>query len=486
VKPLERCDVLIWGGDVIDGTGAARRRADVAVVGDRIAAIGDLATLEADRRLDARDRVVTPGFIDAHTHDDAALLAAPDMTAKISQGVTSVIAGNCGISLAPIVVDGAPPYPLDSLAGSGWFKFDTFKAYVDALQQAPATVNAALLVGHQTLRLRHMAEIDRPASVDERARMRADIDEAMESGAIGFSTGLGYYTSLAATVAEVVDLATTAAIRGGLYCTHIRDERDGVQEALEEAFAIGRRSGARVILSHHKVAGPNNHGRSKATLQQIHSACGSQDVGLDAYPYTAGSSSMTLEDVEDGVRILITWSQPHPEVAGRDLDDIARGWNCDRREAAARLLPAGGVFFLMEEADVQRILSYPDTMIGSDGLPSDSHPHPRLWGTFAKVLGHYARDVGLFPLEEAVRRMTGLPAERFALPDRGIVREGAFADLVVLDPDGIIDRATYEAPKQPASGIDQVLVNGVPVWSAGSSTGARPGRVLRSDRSRAA
>jgi N-acyl-D-amino-acid deacylase len=195
---------------------------------------------------------------------------------------------------------------------------------------------------------------------------------------------------------------------------------------------------------------------------------------------------MTLEDVEDGVRILITWSQPHPEVAGRDLDDIARGWNCDRREAAARLLPAGGVFFLMDEADVQRILSYPDTMIGSDGLPNDSHPHPRLWGTFAKVLGHYARDIGLFPLEEAVRRMTGLPAERFALSDRGVVREGAFADLVVLDPDDIIDHATYEAPKQPAGGIDHVLVNGVPVWSAGSSTGARPGRVLRSDRSRAA
>jgi N-acyl-D-amino-acid deacylase len=187
---------------------------------------------------------------------------------------------------------------------------------------------------------------------------------------------------------------------------------------------------------------------------------------------------MTIDDIEDDVRTIVTWSRPHPEHAGKDLDEIAQAWNCTRREAAARLLPAGGVFFLMDEPDVQRILAYTHTMIGSDGLPNDPHPHPRLWGSFPRVLGHYARDLRLFSLEEAVRKMTSLPAAEFGLADRGRLQPGCYADLVIFDSATIADRARFDAPKQPAAGIDHVLVNGTTVWSDEAATGNRPGRVL--------
>ena len=204
-----------------------------------------------------------------------------------------------------------------------------------------------------------------------------------------------------------------------------------------------------------------------------------QSIGLDVYPYAASSTMLDPDRVNEVSKIIVTGSAKRPDVAGRDLDDIAVEMGCDRVEAAKHLLPAGAVFFAMDEADVQRILAYPHTMIGSDGLPKDNHPHPRLWGTFPRVLGHYARDTGLFSLEEAVRRMTSLPAARFGLVDRGIVKPGAFADLVLFDPDTVIDRATFENPTLPAAGIELVMVNGATIWRDGVSTGARPGRALR-------
>jgi N-acyl-D-amino-acid deacylase len=234
-----------------------------------------------------------------------------------------------------------------------------------------------------------------------------------------------------------------------------------------------------VVLSHHKVAGRANHGRSGETLAQVAAAQKRQRIALDAYPYVAGSTVLLPEDVEDrDGRIMVAWSIPHPEMAGRDLEDVAAEWGIAPRAAVERLMPAGGIFFLMDEADVRRILAFPETMIGSDGLPHDAHPHPRLWGAFARVLGHYARDVGLFPLEDAVRRMTSLPAANFGLKDRGEVRAGAFADLVVFDPTTIVDTATFETPIKPAAGIELVMVNGAPVWQGGKATGATPGRVL--------
>lgn len=203
------------------------------------------------------------------------------------------------------------------------------------------------------------------------------------------------------------------------------------------------------------------------------------DVTLDCYPYAASSTVLKLERCDIGLRVLITWSDPHPEMVNREISDIASEWNCSEREAARRLLPAGAVYFQLDESDVQQILAYPQTMIGSDGLPHDKHPHPRLWGTFPRVLGHYSRDLGLFPLEEAVFKMSGLPAREFGLSGRGTLAAGNFADIAIFDPNEVLDRATYEEPIRASAGIEHVLVNGQTVWSEGRSTGLRPGKVLR-------
>ena len=475
----QRYDVLFRGGTVIDGTGAPRARADVAVAGDRIAAVGDLDRAEAARMVDARGRIVAPGFIDAHTHDDNLLLVDPAMTPKTSQGVTTVIAGNCGVSLAPLRPGRPVPPPLDLLGGPGDFRYPRFADYVAALDERPPAANAGLLVGHSALRLDTMDDVDRPATASEIDAMRERLAEGMAAGAIGFSTGLIYGPNRAATTDEVAAVAEVAGAAGGLYVTHMRNEHEGVEEAMEEAFEIGRRAGAGVVISHHKCAGRQNFGRSRDTLKRIERARASQPVGLDVYPYTAGSTVLLAEMVEKAERVIVTWSEPHPEHAGRDLAAVAAELGLDTLAAVEALNPAGGIYFMMDEADVQRIIAYEHSMIGSDGLPHDRHPHPRLWGTFPRVLGHYARELGLLTLEDAVRRMTGLTAAQFGLTDRGEVRAGAWADLVVFDAETVADRATFEAPMQPAAGIDVVMVNGEVIREGDRATAARPGRALR-------
>jgi N-acyl-D-amino-acid deacylase len=483
--PRRHHDTLIRGGWLIDGSGAARRRSDVAIEGDRISHLGDLASATASLEIDARGKIVAPGFIDAHTHDDSALLRTPEMTAKVSQGVTTVVVGNCGASLAPLRVSGWPPLPLDLLGGEENFRFDSFAAYVEALDRTPPATNAVFLVGHTTLRRRCMeGALDRTARDSEIAAMQAEVAAAMQAGATGLSTGLDYATAVAASTEEVVALAEIAAGGGGLYVTHTRDYFDKVAESVEEALEIGRRARLPVIFSHHQASGPKNHGKVGATLARIASAMERQEVSLDAYPYAATSTVIKPERCGPEIRVVITWSNPHPEMVGRELSDIAALWGCDRRGAAERLCPGGAVYFQLDEADVREVLAFPHTMIGSDGLPSDRMPHPRLWGSFPRVLGHYARDVGLFPLEEAVRRMTGLPAGRFGLADRGVIREGAFADVTVFDAETIIDKASFAQPVQAAAGIEHVLVNGERIWSGGRSTGRRPGRALRRMRPR--
>ena len=474
-----RCDLVIRHGALIDGTGSPPRRADVAVSGDRIVAVGDLGAVVAEREVDAKGRAVAPGFIDAHTHDDRALLSDPGMAFKASQGVTTVVIGNCGSSLAPLAPGRPTPPPLNLFGGPEWWRFPTVESYVTELERAPAAINTAILVGHATLRTGAMDDLDRPATDAEISVMQERLEEGMAAGAIGFSTGLFYPPNRAAPTDEVVALAEVAAQAGGLYTTHMRDEHDHVLDSLDEAFEIGSRAKLPVVVSHHKCAGPRNFGRTRDTLRKIDGARRDQEVGLDVYPYTAGSSVLLPALIEDSARVLITWSGPFPEAAGRDLDAIAAEWSADRFAAADRLQPAGAVYFMMDEEDVRRVLAYPHSMIGSDGSPHDEKPHPRLWGTFPRVLGHYSREIGLFPLETAVHKMTGLPAARFGLADRGVVRPGAAADLVVFDPGTVIDRATYENPVQPAAGIDLVIANGETVRDGARSTGARPGRVLR-------
>jgi N-acyl-D-amino-acid deacylase len=472
-------DAVIRGGRVIDGSGRPAAAADVGLRGDRIAAIGAIARGAGEREIDAAGKVVAPGFIDVHTHDDRALLATPDMSAKASQGVTTVVTGNCGVSLAPLVCKRAPPPPLDLIGDQTSYRYPRLADYTRALDAAPAALNAACLVGHTTLRVGAMADLERPATDEEIDAMRTRLAEALDDGAIGLSSGTFYAPAAAAPASEVAALADLVGRAGGVYTTHMRDEADEVLASLDESFAIGRQAGVPVVISHHKVTGRNNFGRSRETLEHIARAMAGQPVGLDAYPYVAASSVLNAARAAQSDKVLIAWSKPHPEAAGRELADLAAEWRASQAEAVERLKPGGAVYFVMDEADVRRILSFEHTMIGSDGLPHDVHPHPRLWGTFPRVLGHYVRDAGLFTLEEAVRRMTSLPAGRFGLANRGSVAEGAYADLVVFDRDAVGDRATFAKPTIASAGIDAVLVNGQAIWRNGAPTGARPGRALR-------
>ncbi|OBQ74298.1 N-acyl-D-amino-acid deacylase family protein [Mesorhizobium erdmanii] len=472
-------DLVIRHATLISGDGSKPFEADIAVTGDKIAAIGRLDSAQGIEEIDAKGKVVAPGFIDVHTHDDGALLAPRGMDPKISQGVTTVIAGNCGVSLAPLLLDRTPPPPFTLVGGRENFRFDRFADYVGELEWRGIATNAALLVGHTTLRQRCMPVTDRPANEAETAAMQKAVAEAIAEGAFGLSTGLDYPPAVKSSTEEVKALAATAAALGGPYVTHTRNYFETMDEAIEEAIDIADHAGGKLFISHHQCTGRANFGKSRPSLERIDQARETMDIGMDVYPYAASSTVLRLERCDIGLRILVTWSDPHPEMARREIADIAREWNCSEREAGERLLPAGAVYFQLDETDVRNIIAHPRTMIGSDGLPHDIHPHPRLWGTFPRVLGHYARDVGLFSLEEAVFRMTGLPAREFSIAQRGLLAEGNFADLVVFDPETIIDTATFEEPRRPAAGIEQVLVNGVSVWRGGRATGALPGTVLK-------
>jgi N-acyl-D-amino-acid deacylase len=472
-------DWILRGGEVIDGTGSPRWRADVAIIGDRIGLIGTVDKAQGAREVDVSGKIVSPGFIDVHTHDDRALFATPDMSAKASQGVTTVVTGNCGISLAPLVLDDAPPPPLDLIGDIADYRYQKFAEYLAALDKHQPALNAACLIGHSTLRVSAMNTLDRPAEASELVRMCERLQEALDAGAVGMSTGLAYAPAFNAPAAEIETLAALLRPAGALYTTHMRNEANAVIDSLEESFAVGQTAGVPVVISHHKTIGRENFGRTVETLPLIAAAIARQEIGLDAYPYIASSTVLSGAQAERALKVLVTWSKRAPEQAGRELSAIAADWGVGQREAADRLQPAGAVYWMMDEADVQRVLRFEHTMIGSDGLPHDMHPHPRLWGAFPRVLGHYSRELGLFGLEEAVRRMTGLSAARFGLTGRGTLSAGAYADITVFDPDTIADRATFEAPTTPASGIEYVFVNGRLVWAEGKPTGERPGRALR-------
>jgi N-acyl-D-amino-acid deacylase len=463
----------IRDANVYDGTGGEPVFADIAVAEGIIA---DKPAGGPD--IDAKGLAVAPGFIDSHTHDDQALIAT-DLAPKISQGVTTVITGNCGISLAPLVLGSPPPPPLNLLGGQDVYCYASFADLAARISRLGATVNAACLVGHTTLRVGTMERLDRPANAGEVEIMKAKLSASLETGAIGLSSGLEYAPARAASAEEITALASVCGTRGALYASHMRDEGDRVEDSLAETFAVGRKANVPVIVSHHECAGTKNFGRSAATLARISEAQTRQEIGLDAYPYDASSTILQREFLRGANRVLVTWSERHPQAAGRDLAELAREWRLPLDKAVDRLAPAGAVYFDMDEADVRRILGFPHTMIGSDGLPNDAHPHPRLWGTFPRVLGHYVRDIGLFPLAEAIRKMTSLPASRYGLKRRGRIAPGFHADLVLFDPVTVTDEATFAEPKRPARGIAKVWVNGIVVWDGRNATGERPGRFLR-------
>lgn len=480
-----RCDLIIRDATLFDGTGGPRVTGDVGVRGDRIEAVGDLSAMGADREVIATGKALAPGFIDAHTHDDRAVLCGPEcLRCKSSQGVTTVVVGNCGVSLSPWrdTADRPPP-PLDLVGDSG-IRLGSFGDYAEALRKTPAAVNTYALVGHQTLRWRVMGDdLYRPAKDAEIEQMRRMVAESLAEGASGFSTGLWYKPNMHAPTEEVIAVAEPLRAAGGIYVTHMRDEADRVCASIEETLKIGKRVGVPVWISHHKCSLPENYGRSAQTLALIEAAAAMQEVAFDMYPYPAGSTVMMPDRLRDDMRVIVTWSVPHPEMAGKDLSEVARGWNTDIRTAAEKLLPAGAITFQMDEEDVRRIMAHPMSVIGSDGIPHDAHPHPRLWGTFPRVLGLYARQLGLLDLETAIHKMTGRTAALFGMADRGVLRAGAYADLVLFDPHRVIDRATFEDPIQPADGIEEVWTNGVPTWRGDAGlTGERPGRLLRRHR----
>lgn len=477
---MARWDRLFKGVTVVDGSGAAAFAGDVAVAGGRIAAVAPSLDGTAATVIEGRGRVLAPGFIDVHTHDDRAVLGAETMLPKVSQGVTTVVVGNCGISLAPCpVADGGEPVPpLNLLGGSEAFAYPRFADYRRRVEEQPGPVNVAALVGHMTLRARTLSDLDRPATAAEIAAMRGDLAEALAAGALGLSTGLAYPPSRYASTTEIVALARDVAAAGRLYTTHMRDEANGVVAAVAETIGIARESGARTLISHHKCCGEGNFGLSATTLTMIAEARESLSLDLDVYPYTASSTVLLERVVRESRRVTVSWSNSHPELAGRDLNEIAAGWGCDAATAVERLQPAGAIYHQMDEGDLHRILAFPPSLIGSDGLPHDKRPHPRLWGTFPRVLGHYVRERGLLPLEAAVAKMTGRTAAVLDLAERGLVRPGYHADLVLFDPATVIDRASYDDPERPAAGIDGVLVNGEVTFADGAMTDRRPGRFL--------
>lgn len=483
------CATLLSNGRIVDGTLRPGWVGDLLMEGDRIAAVAetgqiDPAALARARsfddfaEVDCTGHVIAPGFIDVHTHDDAAVLDAPSMLPKLSQGITTVIVGNCGISLAPVVTN-SPEAPL-SLLGRLQFRHASMADYARAVDAARPAVNVAALMGHTALRMRRMVDLRQPANAGERAAMAGDMEEAMAAGALGLSSGVFYSEAYAADVEELVAVASVAARHGGVYATHIRDELAGILPALQEAAFTARQSGLPLVISHHKCAGPANWGRTLQTLPLIEQLAEEHEISMDVYPYTAGSTVLR-EDLVDGViDVLVTGSQAHPEMAGKYLADIAKDWGVTQQEAAQRLKPGGACYFQMHEDDVARVVSHRLSMFGSDGLPHDDRPHPRLWGAFPRVLACYWREKGLLQLEEAVHKMTGMSASRFRIGDRGVLQPGSMADVVVFDPARVRDRATYEQPQQFSEGISHVWVNGVLSYTGeGRATGLRAGRFVR-------
>jgi N-acyl-D-amino-acid deacylase len=492
-----RYDIVIRNGTIVDGTGRPKFTADVAIQGDRIVAIGSVAG-DARQIIDATGRMVVPGFIDVHSHDDFALLDRPLCDFKLMQGVTTEVVGNCGFGAAPANAtykNFVRSFGALLFGPLGDFSWETTEEFYRALEMRPASVNVASLVPHAAVRCCVLGVENRAPSTPELAKMRDLIRRGMEAGAVGMSTGLFYVPGMYAKTEEVIALAQVVAEYGGLYATHMRDEADHLLDSINETLRIGEEAGIPVQISHHKAMGRKNWGRVSESLALVEQArTRGLEVTSDAYPYTAGST--TLAALERGGALaqvspadVLIASMPHRhEYEGKTLEEICQLTGKPLQKTVAELLAQEGegivaVIFGMDEADVRHVLAHPTTMIGSDGIPSvEGKPHPRLYGTFARVLGTYTREERLLTVEDAVFRMTGLPTQKFRLTDRGVVRVDAYADLVVFDPQVIADIGTYQAPRRYPPGIDYVLVNGKVTADHGRHTGERNGRVVRQRR----
>ena len=480
-------DTVIRNATIIDGTGAERFTGDVTIEDGHISEVGSSSGAAAVE-VDATGLVLAPGFVDVHTHDDGALLQHPDMAFKISQGCTSVVVGNCGFSAIP-AVPGENTLDLSGVQAN-WSDLDGYRQNVE--NSGPA-LNAMMLVGHNTIRSLEMGNERRAPNDQELERMQQHVELAMEQGACGFSTGLVYRPGRWSDTDEVLELAKIVAPFDGIYATHMRNENDQLLEAVDEALEIGMKAGVAVQISHHKAAGKRNWGKVEESLAKVDAAVAEgAEVTLDVYPYTAGSGPMVQYfDIDN----------PNPELAqaiqlascpafrhyeGRMLVDIAAELGITAPEAVRHVLTAPDgkkticIQHVMDEGDVVSNLRHDRVMIGSDGLPDlTGRPHPRLFGTFPRVLGRYVREQGVVDLESAVRRMTSLSCDVHGLSGRGRITEGNWADLVLFDPDVVIDVASYEDPKRESVGIRNVWVNGHMAFDNGVHTRVGSGNVLR-------
>ena len=486
-------DLVFRNVRIVDGTGAPAREGDLAVTGDRISAVGSIEGQigAATEEIDGGGAVLAPGFVDVHTHDDGALLRHPGMEFKLAQGCTSVVIGNCGFSAAPAVAGELDPSGLIGVEPT-WSDMAGFAA---AVQAAEPAVNAMALVGHNTVRRLVMDNDRREPTGPELARMRDLVATAMSQGACGFSTGLVYEPGRYSQTDEIVALAEESAVAGGIYATHIRNEHDRLLDAVQEAITIGRRAGLPVQLSHHKAAGRRNWGRVTESLALVDEAVAAgDDITLDVYPYTAGSGPMAqyfnLDDLDRELAEVIRFAScpAFREYEGRMAVDLAAEQGVDVLEVIRQVLtaPEGHrticIQFIIDEADIETNLRHDLMMVGSDGIVDlAGRPHPRLFGTFPRVLGHYVRERQVLPLEEAVRRMTSISCARFGLAERGVLADGWFADLVLFDPDRIQDEATYDEPKQEPTGVEAVVVNGQLALRGGAHQPSRHGRFLTYD-----
>lgn len=525
-------DVMISGGTVVDGSGLPKFRADVAIKDGRIAAIGNLAGAAAGRHIDASERVVAPGFIDSHCHSELSLVAQPTAESKTRQGVTTEILGNCGWSAYPLADatrDTITTFsrPIFGHPNVEWAWSD-LAGYFNHLTERGVGVNVATLVGHGNIRAAVLGFEDRAPSAAELDQMKALMQQAMDQGALGISTGLCYPPGIYASTDELVELCRVVARSRGLYATHLRDQVDGLVESVQEALDIGRRAELPVLISHHKTCGKRNFGKVKETLSMLERArAEGMETFSDIYPYLAGSSTIVvllppwvlsggleamltrLADPDARARIARDWETGLP---GWENRVAAVGWESvtvshvvtDKNRDLVGLTVVEGAAkrgktilnflcdLLLEERgevgqilvnsceeDMLMVLTHPYTMVGSDGLDVGDKPHPRQYGTFPKVLGEFVREKQALSLESAIHKMTGYTAQTFGLPEIGLVREGYRADLTVFDPATVKDMATYGDSRRFPVGIDWVMVGGVPSVAEGRTTGDLNGRVLR-------
>lgn len=525
---------VLTGGTVIDGTGGPPVAADVRLDGGRIADVAAPGSLgRVGESIDVSGRAILPGFVDIHTHADFSLPTHPSASSMVRQGVTTVVVGNCGFSPFPV----GPGDHADQLRQAtaifgrelDW-QWRDLAGYAEHLAEIGIAVNVAPLVGHGALRIAVMGYERRDATRRELADMCALADESMSAGAFGMSSGLIYPPGSFSGRDELVALCRVVAAHGGMYSTHMRNEGEQLLVALEEALEIAQRSGARLQLSHHKVLGRRNWGLTAASLQRVDQAIASgADIALDQYPYPASSTTMlalvpgwaaeggaealaarlrdpvtraeiraeVLHGPTDGrpkrdfepdtVMISSVGLDEHVPFVGRHLEEIAAAACREPVDVMLDLLGRDGavevVIFAIGDEDIERVMRHPRVAVASDGWTmhpdAGGTPHPRSYGTFARVLQRYVREQNVLSLPDAVRRMTSLPADRLGLPDRGRIAAGMVADLVVLDPGRVTEQATFVDPHQFATGVDEVFVAGVPVVRAGTETGARPGAVLR-------